>query len=252
MGLHEIFEQPDLTNKIQKIAGTSLVGVCKTLSSRDECTNVNQAFFESGCVPYHASQYKEALTQSDISLLDRCLSRVKNDRRCRGKGFYIGQMRKFFWPQHVIIKEEHVIKSIFDMIPNYENYKKLIDQGQSDLIRLVFTHEQIYQGQLINFEIRFDIDIRIDTEDFSIEFKLKDTTNEELLHSKMYTFEEMRTFVENLLTQSFVDVNVIDENFSEKVAIPVIRLQGSLPGQMVVISNYIDQEKFVLLSLKKE
>ena len=91
--LDQVFKN-DIGDNITSLAGTSVLGVNKLLSRRDECTDINADFFQFGCIPYHSSQFTNSLEEDQIALLDRCLEQVKNDRRCVGNKTYTGIMRK--------------------------------------------------------------------------------------------------------------------------------------------------------------
>jgi hypothetical protein len=234
--LDQVFKN-DLGNHITSLAGTSVVGVNKLLSRRDECTDINADFFQFGCIPYHSSQFTNSLEEDQIALLDRCLEQVKNDRRCVGNKIYTGLMRKSYWPVHVSLKEEEVVYKIFEFVPTFQVFTKLVDEDDVVHIRVTFEHEQKYRGNNIRILIRFDLECNNDNSDYLIQLRIRDESAEDLIYYNIVTFEEMRNLVQRLIHEPFVDFTSDENDVNHEINSPQlpIRLKGNLPGQEICI-----------------
>ena len=225
----QIFKEGDMREKIEQEAGTSNVGVCRNSSAKNECTNVNKTFFEHGCVPYHRSQFSVTPNEVQISLLERCLSRVRNDPRCIGQRIYKGRMRKRYWLEDVEIEENDILEIIFDFIPPDEEYKKIQEIQDSECLRLTFhTQNQLFRSEYVDIRIVFVIEYDYVAQGITAHCRIFDDDAEDIMYDRMYTLDEMRTFTLNMITQPFIDIEVEDTT---------IRLKGNHKGQRIILTN---------------
>ena len=194
--------------------------------------------FREGCVPFHSSQFAEKPSKEHISLLERCLQRVHNDPRCVGGQLYRGRMRKKYWLEEVEIPAKDVLQSIFELIPERDEYEKLQENGETENIRLGFVFKQILEGEYIMMRIIFTID------DFdNISCNMYDDTNENSLYNEEYTFEEMHRFVNDMITKTFVDVDFGNNR--------ILRIKGKHIGQKILLSERTQECYILLLKLKR-